>query len=141
MIDNKYQNDGFFGNPTNGDFDQFNIHDGEPSDCFSGNTDASGQLDSGSQLLETEYPSCTGTQAVANTNGPFLSQVLCDSGDEIGGVSACVPTDHYPRVTTINNGLHPLPSKSKLPTMPNPCKGVPKNPWCGGSKKKATRQA
>ena len=23
-------------------------------------------------------------QAVANTNGPFLSQVLCDSGDEIG---------------------------------------------------------
>ena len=141
VIDNKYSHDGFFGNPTNGDFEQLNFNAGNANDCFSGNTDASGQLDSGSQLLETEYPSCTGTQAVANTNGPFLSQVLCDSGDEIGGVSACVPTDHYPRVTTINNGLHPLPSKSKLPTMPNPCKGVPKNPWCGGSKKKATRQA
>jgi hypothetical protein len=139
LLNNKFSHDGSFGNPTNGDFEELNFQSGNPNDCFSGNTDSSGHLDTGSQALETAYPSCSGNQAAANTNGPFLSQVLCDSGDEIGGVSACVPSDHYPRVTSIKNGLHALPAKSKLPTMPNPCKGVPKNPWCGGSSKKSTR--
>jgi hypothetical protein len=130
VLNNKFSHDGSFGNPTNGDFEELNFNPNEPNDCFSGNTDSSGHLDTGSQALETAYPSCSGNQAVANTNGPFLSQVLCDSGDEIGGVSACVPSDHYPRVTAINNGLHKLPPAKSLPTMPNPCKGVPKNPWC-----------
>jgi hypothetical protein len=29
--------------------------------------------------------------------------------------------------------MHPLPKN--LPTMPNPCKGVPANPWCPAHKK------
>ena len=28
--------------------------------------------------------------------------------------------------------MHPLPSG--LPSMPNPCHGVPANPWCSGGK-------
>jgi len=34
-------------------------------------------------------------------------------------------TDHYPRRTKIV--MHPL---RKQQTMPNPCKGVPTDPWC-----------
>jgi hypothetical protein len=135
LLNNKFSNNGGYGNPTNGDFEQLRFQSGEASDCFSGNTDSSGHLNAASQALETQYPSCAGTQTPANVNGPFLTEVLCDSQVEIGGTSACLPTDHYPRMTAINNGLHKLPPASKLPTMKNPCKGVPKNPWCGRSKK------
>jgi hypothetical protein len=31
--------------------------------------------------------------------------------------------------------MHPLPPASKLPTMPNPCQGVPRNPWCAGKRR------
>jgi hypothetical protein len=31
--------------------------------------------------------------------------------------------------------MHRLPRN--LPTMPNPCKGVPANPWCSAHKKQA----
>jgi hypothetical protein len=40
------------------------------------------------------------------------------------------PTDHYPRETRVQ--MHPLPPARQLPTMPHPCQGVPRNPWCGG---------
>jgi hypothetical protein len=135
LLKNKFSNDGGYGNPTNGDFDALNFNGGEPNDCFAGNTDSSGHLNADSQALETEYPTCSGNQVAANSNGTFLAQVLCDSQTELGGISFCVPTDHYPRMTSINNGLHPLPAASKLPTMPNPCKGVPKNAWCTPAKK------
>jgi hypothetical protein len=140
IIDNHYSHDGSYGNPTNGDFEQLNLGQtdypgGEPTDCFSGNTDSSGHLNATSQSLETEYPTCNGKDVPANTNGAFLTQVLCDSGDEIGGVSACTSPNQYPRVTAINNGLHKLPAAKLRPTMPNPCKGVPKNAWCSVTKK------
>jgi hypothetical protein len=35
-------------------------------------------------------------------------------------------TDKYPQLTGVI--VHPLPSN--LPTMPNPCVGVPANAWC-----------
>ena len=37
---------GFYGNPTNGDFDRLNFET-HPTDCFSGNTDTSGALTAG----------------------------------------------------------------------------------------------
>jgi hypothetical protein len=136
VINNKYKNNGFFGNPTNGDFEQLNFNNGEATNCFSGNTDASGHLNTDAQVLETTYPTCNGQLVPANVNGPFLTEVLCDTGVELGGTSACAPTDHYPRFTGVRNGLHKLPPASKLPTMPNPCAGVPKNPWCPGNSKR-----
>jgi hypothetical protein len=136
IIDNHYIDDGSYGNPTNGDFEELNFQSGEPNDCFSGNTDASGHLNSDSQQLESDYPTCSGTQAVANTNPAFLTQVLCDSQVQIDGSDTCTSSNQYPRFTNINNGLHPLPSASQLPTMPNPCKGAPKNAWCTVTKKK-----
>ena len=70
---------------------------------------------------------CTTTAVPPNINVPFLNEVLCDSGVKVSGFG-CQPGDHYPRATHIV--MHKLPKK--LATMPNPCAGVPANPWCGG---------
>jgi hypothetical protein len=131
VIGNKYSNDGFFGNPTNGDFDQFNINDGEPSDCFSANTVVGGgSLSPDAASLQSTYPKCGGTQAVANLNPEFLAELACDSQIAFiaGEAVPCLPNDDYPRTTAIV--MHPLPSN--LPSMPSPCASVPTNPWCSG---------
>jgi len=78
--------------------------------------------------LETAHPSCTSTPAPAGSSNPqFLAEVLCDSQVELNGQPSPCPNGQYPRKTTTI--MHPLPTK-QLKSMPNPCAGVPKNPWC-----------
>jgi hypothetical protein len=124
LIRNKFIGNGTYGNPTNGDFEQLNLEK-HPSDCFSANTDSSGKLNADAAKLESTYPTCTTTPVDPNANVPFLNEVLCDSGVKLTGFG-CQPGDHYPRRTHIT--MHRLPKH--LPTMPNPCEGVPANPWC-----------
>jgi hypothetical protein len=50
-----------------------------------------------------------------------LGQVLCDTG-----YGACPAGSTYPQLTVIT--MHPLPVD--LPSMPDPCRGVPANAWC-----------
>ncbi|HWF53337.1 MAG TPA: hypothetical protein VG223_01855, partial [Solirubrobacteraceae bacterium] len=134
IVDNHYVHNGYFGNPTNGDFEQFNFESGEPTNCFSGNTDAAGSLPSEDQQLQSSYPVCNGAHVAANLSPGFLLQVACDSGLAlVGSLSVpCLPGTSYPRFTSLQNGLHPLPPASALPTMPHVCAGVPANPWCQG---------
>ena len=47
----------------------------------------------------------------------------------IAGTPASCPTGQYPR--RANVVMHPLP---RLAAMPNPCAGVPANPWCPARK-------
>ena len=132
LLNNTFTHNGGFGNPTNGDFDQLNL-ESHPSDCYSGNTDSSGALSPEAKTLATNYPSCTTTEVAPNINVPFLDEVLCDSGDKLPPFG-CQPGDHYPKRDPSKIVMHRLPT-SKLPTMPNPCKGVPKNAWCSKNKK------
>ena len=60
----------------------------------------------------------------------FLTEVLCDSQVELNNQPSPCPTGQYPRVEKVV--MHPLPKGLK--TMPNPCAGVPANPWCKGGK-------
>jgi hypothetical protein len=124
LIDNTFGHNGSFGNPTNGDFAQLNLESGHPTDCYSGNTELGGgsPTSSPSNLQQTS-PTCNGSLVAANTNPPFLDEVYCDSMLDL---SLCAPTDHYPRRTKVV--MRPLPRH--LVTMPNPCAGVPANPWC-----------
>jgi hypothetical protein len=64
----------------------------------------------------------------------FTNQVVCDS--QIVSGSPCVDAN-YPRRQKVI--LHPLPPASQLPTMPNPCAGVPANPWCPAKAKAKAR--
>ena len=122
LLDNTFSHNGFFGNPSNADFGQIVIDAGAPRNCFAGNSAPDGSAPSGLELLQ---PSCNGSIGDANDGGPLLGEVLCDTG-----FGACPAGDQYPQLTTVV--MHPLPPA--LPTMADPCAGVPRNPWCPGGR-------
>jgi hypothetical protein len=119
LIDNTFSHDGWFHNPSNSDFGQITLFAGEPQNCFAGNKDPQGSAPSN---LEKTQPTCGATTKSNNTGGALFGQVLCDTG-----FGACASGMHYPKVTG-KVVMKPLPKG--LPTMPNPCSGVPANPWC-----------
>ena len=123
VIGNRFSDNGDYGNPTNGDFEQLNL-ESNPSNCFSHNTDSSGHLTPDAAKLQTQYPTCTKKAVKPNINVPFLNEILCDTQVSLPPFG-CQKGDQYPRRTKVV--MHKLP---KLPTMPNPCRGVPSNPWC-----------
>jgi parallel beta-helix repeat protein len=132
ILNNKFTNNGGFGNPTNGDFSQLNF-ESNPSDCYRGNTNTAGSLKGEAANLQQKTPTCSTTNVSANLDTTFLSEVLCDSQIQLPPFG-CQPGDHYPRRTKVV--MHPLPKGLK--TMPNPCAGVPSNPWCPGRKRART---
>jgi hypothetical protein len=131
LIGNTYVNDGYFGNPSNADFGQILLNTGLASNCFSGNVMSSGAgvamsttapASSAPIGLEQLQPKCGVKTTTLNSDSGLLGQVLCDSG-----FGTCPSGAVYPKVTAVT--MAPLPAN--LPTMPNPCRGVPKNAWCG----------
>jgi hypothetical protein len=118
LLHNTFTHDAYFGNQSNADFGQIVINGNGTRNCFASNTAPVGSYPAG---LELSQPSCDGTPAVANTGGALLGQVLCDTG-----YGACPAGSTYPQLTVIT--MHPLPVD--LPSMPDPCRGVPANAWC-----------
>jgi hypothetical protein len=134
LIGNTFTHDGSYGNPTNGDFAELTLLGGNPINCYSGNVDTSGTLTSSPANLQTTNGQC-GTVAPANgadLNEQYLLQAACDT-EALGPGFCPVGQPGYPRVTKVV--MKPLPHN--LPTMPNPCKGVPANAWCSAKKHKA----
>jgi hypothetical protein len=134
LLDNTFSDNGSYGHPSNGDVGWVSLET-DPIDCFAGNTQSSGSLSPDLVTLQTTYPTCTGTDvAPSSSNSSFLGEVLCDSQVEVNpGTPATCPTGQYPRRVLSKVVMHKLPTK-QLPTMPNPCAGVPKNPWCPKNK-------
>jgi hypothetical protein len=122
LLHNTFNHDGYFGNPSNADFGQVVFTAGHPQNCFAGNTAPNGSAPAD---LEATQPTCGKTTTAANTGGPLLGQVLCDTG-----FGTCPAGATYPQHTGVV--MHPLPTG--LPTMPDPCAGVPANAWCSGGK-------
>ena len=119
LLHNTFRHDGYFGNPSNSDFGQITLFGGEPANCFARNHAPDGSAPAN---LEKIQPTCGGTTTAGNTGGVLFPQVLCDAG-----LAQCPAGANYPKP----NGtviMKPLPSG--LPTMPNPCAGVPASPWC-----------
>ena len=122
LLHNTFSNNGSFGNPSNGDFGQITLNGGQPSNCYGGNTAPNGSTPAD---LEQTQPKCGVTTNTGNTGGPLLAQVLCDFGS-----TPCTSNMVYPKRTGVV--MHPLPKG--LPSMPDPCSGVPDNAWCSGGK-------
>jgi hypothetical protein len=120
LFDNHFSGNGFFGNPTNGDIGELTLENGRPINCYRGNSVPDG---TSPPLLETTNGTC-GRTGTADGNSSLLLEAACDTQVL---PSACTPTDHYPRQTKVV--MHHLP-RHKLHGMPNPCRGVPRNPWC-----------
>jgi hypothetical protein len=122
IVHNTFTHNGYFGNEGNVDFGQITLSAHEPRNCYAGNTFPDG---SAPPDLETLQPTCGPLTSAASTGGALLGQVLCDTG-----FGACPPGARYPQSTDVV--MHPLPNN--LPSMPNPCAGVPANAWCVGGK-------
>ncbi len=118
LLNNTFTNNGFFGNPSNTDYAQIVLNPGKPRNCFASNTAPKGSSPAG---LEQSQPTCDGTPAKSTGIGDLLNQVLCDTGS-----GKCPAGARYPKETGVV--MHPLPAS--LTSMPNPCEGVPTNPWC-----------
>ncbi|MBV8431818.1 MAG: hypothetical protein JO244_11675 [Solirubrobacterales bacterium] len=133
ILNNTYTNNGSLGNPSNGDI-AWTSFEADPTNCFSGNTDTSGNLTTTPSNAQQTYPACNGQTVPpgdANPQGAvFTEEAACDATLllPLVGKAPCLPSDHYPRQTQVV--MHPLPPASQLQTMPNPCAGVPANPWC-----------
>jgi hypothetical protein len=124
---NTFAGNGTLGHPSNGDIAWLNFEKGHPTPCFSGNTRTGGALVTSPSNLQQTYPRCDGRPIPANPNGTFLQEVLCDTGVSLGPGPPSCPSGPYPKRTQVV--MHQLPRRV-LHTMPNPCKGVPANPWC-----------
>jgi hypothetical protein len=119
---NTFNHNGYNGNPANVDIGQITINGNQPSNCYVGNTTPNGTAPPN---LEQLFPICGVITKGANTGGPLLAQALCAFG---GG--PCPAGSAYPKTTQVV--MHPLPKG--LPSMPNPCDGVPDNSWCSGGR-------
>jgi hypothetical protein len=119
---NTYAHNGYFGNPTNADFGQIVLHTGLPSNCYADNVAPAGSVPAN---LEQLQPVCGVPSTATNLDNELLTQVECDSG-----LGTCPAGASYPT----KSGVKLAPFPSGLTTMPNPCVGVPSNPWCSSGR-------
>jgi hypothetical protein len=130
VANNSMSNNGFFGNPTNGDLAE--VSNQNPlGNCWHGNTaPGGGAVTSTPPDLQTTNGQCGVPNHGAAILSPLVDQLLCDT--ELLSKCKADATHKYPRTTKAT--AKPLP---KLPGMRNPCAGVPANAFCsrGGQKR------
>ena len=120
VFDNTFEHNGFYGNPTNGDIGLIALpHD--PGNCFKGNTDPAGVTSDPPNIQSPPYNPCG--QPNAGDEGLLTAEVLCAT--QLLAPCPDLPGASYPRATTVV--LKPAPPQA---SMPDPCAGVPANPWC-----------
>jgi hypothetical protein len=123
VANNTLTNNGFFGNQSNVDLAEIsNLNN--PGNCWHGNTDTSGTVTSEPKFIQSPPHSECG---IPDSGEPLASslgaQVACDTGFFAECPNTVVA--NYPKRTQVV--MQPLPPQT---TMPNPCVGVPANPWC-----------
>jgi hypothetical protein len=132
VFDNRFSENGFFGNPTNGDIGQITFFGGNPVNCFRANKLPDGFSPS---TLLTVGATCGTTGSGGDINQPLLEQAECNT--QILSTTPCPAGSSYPRKS--KTVMHALPKAKKLPAMSNPCAGVPANPWCPSNRHRGHR--
>ena len=119
---NTFVNNGFYKNPGNADIADIGLPH-NPGNCFSGNTDPAGLTAyPPAALLQSDLYACN------RPNGGDVTLTLLQANCATRGLLfPCpdTPLTHYPPSTHVTLRMSP-----RQPTMPDPCKGVPANPWC-----------
>jgi hypothetical protein len=128
---NTFTDNGGYGNPTNGDIGDISTTPPEdptaPANCWHDNTNTGGTLTTAPTTLSTTNGACGGhVYPSAAEETLLVTEVACDSQL----LFPCAPPPgvpaSYPQTTAVT--VKALPKT--LRTMPNPCAGVPVNPWC-----------
>ena len=131
LIGNTFSNDGYFGNPTNGDAAELTLLGGEPINCYYGNTDTDGTFTSSPANLETTNTKC-GTVNRHHQRGRSATSSSCCRRPATPRRSApgFCPAGQpgYPRVKKIV--MHPLP---KPADDAEPVQGRPRQPMVPGA--------
>ena len=128
LLNNRFAHNGAYGHATNGDIASLNFLSGNPANCYRGNVNPAG-LTTSPARLQRKQPRCNGSPMSANPNVPLVLEILCGNEGALVGVDIkCPGGKPYPKATHVI--MHRLPRN--LATMPNPCAGVPVNPWCPG---------
>jgi hypothetical protein len=121
---NVFIHNGFFGNQTNSDLATETLSSYTPRNCFYRNVDVSGTLTSAP--ADIEGASVDGRPCAGPGTGNDVAledQMICNTGFE---PCPLPPGEaNYPKQTRIV--MLPLP---RLPSMPDPCAGVPRNAFC-----------
>ncbi|MDR3416837.1 MAG: NosD domain-containing protein [Nevskia sp.] len=120
---NIFIGNGSFGNVTNGDIAEVS-NPAREGNCWHDNVDLTGFVTSAPPLLQLTHHRC----GIPNSGDPIVSplalQVLCNTQALFKCPSSIAA--NYPRATQIQ--LMPIPANE--PGLPDPCAGVPANPWC-----------
>lgn len=121
---NMFSGDGSFGNPGNSDLATVGLiaSSAVPRNCFYDNTATTGTLTSvpvGIEQPGVDGPPCN--QPGTAGDAELSAQLGCATLDG----HCTVPGSAYPKQARIDSV--PLPG---LPTMPDPCSGVPQNAYC-----------
>lgn len=133
---NTLSHNGFFGNPSNVDLAEISNLE-FPGNCWHGNVDASSTLirpthfQLGRQRVTSDPPFIQffphGVCGIPDAGAFIISilslELLCDS--QFLFPCPSTPVTNYPRQTAVQ--MMALPPQ---PSMPDPCLGVPRNPWC-----------
>ena len=115
---NLFSRNGGFHNPTNGDIVLF-AQQHDPGNCFAGNTDPAGLSSDPARIQSPPFNPCG--QPNGNTDAAAIGQLGCALK-----LAACPPGTSYPQPAAHFR----LRMPARQQTMPNPCAGVPANPWC-----------
>lgn len=121
IANNTFKGNGSYGNVSNGDIANLSgQHD--PGNCFHDNTNPAG-LTTAPADLQASAAKCGVAGAGAGLTSDLSLQVICAT--EAFGACPATPGKSYPRLTKLD-----LPALKPQVTMPDPCAGVPSNPWC-----------
>ena len=119
---NFLSDNGFFGNPTNGDLGEVSGMN-DPGNCWHGNVDPAGVTTAPDDLQAT-HGTCGVPNQGAGLLDPLTTELICAT-QVFGPCSGTPGNPGYPQKTQVT--LLPLPAQR---SMRNPCEGVPLNPWC-----------
>ena len=126
IANNTFADNGFFGNPTNGDIADVSgdsPNSNPDSNCFHDNVDTTGPLTSQPGNVDS-YNHCGSTYMGEPLTSPVFLQFACAAEHYTTACPSGVG-GNYPTVTGVPMTLPP-----PQPTMPDPCAGVPANAWC-----------
>lgn len=131
VLANHFARNGGFANPTNGDVALYTTpstdlappHHVYDADCFARNTDPAG-FTSDPRGVQSDPLYACGRPTPGNPDPVLVVQAECSA--QLFAPCPAVPGLHYPRPRP----SFPLPLPGPQPTMPDPCAGVPANPWC-----------
>ncbi|HEY4897815.1 MAG TPA: hypothetical protein VII01_17225, partial [Solirubrobacteraceae bacterium] len=123
---NTFSHNGSYANPTNGDIGEVSNPETD-GNCWHDNVEAGGGTPSSTPpAIQSTHGTCAQPNSGETLASVLSAQATCDS--QLIAPCPPVPGEEYPRSTDVKMAALP-----KEKSMPNPCTGVPENPWCTAS--------